>query len=191
MLAVDVQLYNAQQLHKKVHVANAEQLIVMEDAGNISKKEMIMKNLFILSTAILVILFGCASFESLTEEDRNVESVHTTKVEKDEAFNIVHEWFAKTYNSSNDVIQLADKDAGKIIGKGVGMYSSGGVGFMYSYTITVRVKDLKMKIEFYTGSHESSGYPPQKRFQEDILANYKNITNSLLAAFENNNDDDF
>lgn len=37
---------------------------------------------------------------------------------KDELYSTTLEWFAKTYNSGKDVIQLQDKDNGKIIGNG-------------------------------------------------------------------------
>lgn len=36
---------------------------------------------------------------------------------KDELFSLAREWFAKAYNSSTNVLQLEDKENGKIVGK--------------------------------------------------------------------------
>jgi hypothetical protein len=54
----------------------------------------------------------------------------------------IHTWFSTTYNSSNSVIQMADKDAGIIIGKGTFKYSYPGLSYScyegyVDYTIKV------------------------------------------------------
>lgn len=62
------------------------------------------------------------------------------------------EWFAKTYNSSKDVLQMDDKESGNIIGKAnIPMYytflgSTSQNGYM-NYTISIYLKDNRYKYE--------------------------------------------
>jgi len=71
------------------------------------------------------------------------------------------EWFAKTYKSATNVIQMEDKESGKIVGKAllnvymttfVGSKEDGGY---INYTITLYVKDGRYKYEitdfYHTG----------------------------------------
>jgi hypothetical protein len=59
------------------------------------------------------------------------------------------EWFARSFRSANDVIQMDDKDAGKLIGKGNfvipgGMYLADG---RVRFTISVFTKEGRYKYE--------------------------------------------
>lgn len=77
----------------------------------------------------------------------NVEGIN-----KEELYNRAKEWFVVTYNSAKDVLQMDDKVAGKIIGKGT---SRGQYKFMLSntsyylnYTLSVTLKDGRYRYEF-------------------------------------------
>ncbi len=61
-------------------------------------------------------------------------------------------WFAESFKSANDVIQLDDKDAGIIIGKGSFSIRGGSV----SFTLKIQLKDSRYKYWISNFSHESS-----------------------------------
>lgn len=67
-----------------------------------------------------------------------------------------NEWFAKTFNSANDVIQMQDKEAHKIIGKGAisVVLRRANVGYFY-YTISFYAKDGRFKYEITDIYHEN------------------------------------
>lgn len=87
-------------------------------------------------------------------------------VKKQELFSKVREWFAKTYNSSTNVIQMEDKENGKIVGKAlIQIYKKTAItnyewGAIH-YTISIYIKDGRYKYvitDFYhTGQYTSSG----------------------------------
>ena len=74
---------------------------------------------------------------------------------KDDLYIRARSWFVDEYKSSKDVIQMEDKEAGQIIGKGlIKIDFISGKGFMTSatpvtinHTITIFVKDGKFKYE--------------------------------------------
>lgn len=79
------------------------------------------------------------------------EVIKVEGVSKDELYLRAREWFARTFVSSQEVIQMDDKQGGKIIGKGV---SSGSYSIMLSpilyylnYTVSVTVKDGRYRYE--------------------------------------------
>ncbi len=85
---------------------------------------------------------------------------------KQELFSRAREWFAKAYMSSTKVIQMEDKESGKIIGKAlIQVYykfmkqlPSGGY---INYTISIYIKNGKYKYEitdFYHTGEFVNGY---------------------------------
>jgi len=90
-----------------------------------------------------------------------VEYVDST-LKSSELFTRAREWFALTFRSSNDVIQLEDKQNGKLIGKGAFKYTSrilygseGTKGWVY-YTLTIQVKDGRYKFDLTNFIHEGN-----------------------------------
>lgn len=69
-----------------------------------------------------------------------------------------YEWVAKAYNSANAVVQMHDKESGKIIGKGVTrVLTRGGTELGYvRHTLSIYVKDGKYKYELTGLEHVSS-----------------------------------
>ncbi|MFN4811913.1 MAG: DUF4468 domain-containing protein, partial [Bacteroidota bacterium] len=65
---------------------------------------------------------------------------------KQELFSRAREWFAKAYKSSTNVIQMEDKESGKIIGKALmqvyhrALGSDQPSGYI-NYTISIYIKD--------------------------------------------------
>ena len=81
-----------------------------------------------------------------------VQTVDTTMT-KNQIYSLANEWFALNFKSANDVLQLQDKESGKLIGKGYtqinvivnkrGKTSSEGP---MSFTFIVFCKDGRYKI---------------------------------------------
>ena len=76
----------------------------------------------------------------------------------DQLYISAREWFAKTFVSSNDVLQMDDPVAGKLIGKGntelTDSYTTAGmvkipifIAFKIDFTITVAVRDGRYKCD--------------------------------------------
>ena len=92
------------------------------------------------------------------------ESVEFTKViesenlSKNEVFVIVNDWFASNYGSANQVIQISDKESGKLIGKALLSYSFGKLAYScyegkVNYTIKISIREGRFKIDINNFIH--------------------------------------
>lgn len=137
--------------------------------------------------------------------------VQIDSAKKEELFNRAKAWFVSEYKSANDVLQMQDKDAGIIIGKG--MFKAGlNMGIMVGYqivdvyhTVKIYIKDGKYKYEitdlngkYYSSpsKYSSGGFndmpignvtiPMNKKnyrkFLESIDESIKSIISSLKLA---------
>ena len=102
---------------------------------------------FIFLVLLALTMFHLKAQESLTFS----KVIKADSLDKTSLFVIINDWFASTYNSANDVIQMTDKDAGVLIGKGVFEYSFGKLSYScydghVKYTIKVYVKDKRFKV---------------------------------------------
>jgi len=71
-------------------------------------------------------------------------------ISKDELFKRARKWFAKTYNSSKDVLQVNDPSTGELIGKGI-MATKAKINRInwnndVDHTLAVEVKDGRYRI---------------------------------------------
>lgn len=85
---------------------------------------------------------------------------------KQDLFSRAREWFAKAYKSSTSVIQMEDKESGKIVGKALipvfYKYMGSQPGGNINYTISIYLKDGKYKYEisdFYHTGINIGNYP--------------------------------
>lgn len=129
------------------------------------------------------------------------EVVDAKGATKDQLYIKGREWFAKSFKSANDVIQMDDKDAGKIIGKATsqGIYTSGGLSIPYKmlYTISITTKNNKYRYEItsfitqFTGSVMNGVSAPMEQYyiMYSELSNSTNLkgktkTNQLNTSIE-------
>jgi hypothetical protein len=106
-------------------------------------------------------------YDSATNRITYSEVVYVdSSASKLELYSRSREWFAKTYNSSNDVIQMEDKESGKVIGKALMGVSHKALGRFYdagyiNYTISIQSKEGRYKYEItdfhHTGQLFSNG----------------------------------
>lgn len=110
----------------------------------------------IFSLIISQNVFCQLNFDSTKKELIYSEVVQSPNNSSNQIYLNINEWFAKTYNSSNNVIQLNDKESGKIIGKGgftiSPIHKWGNIKtpqtFFVNYTLTIQIRDGKYKYEF-------------------------------------------
>lgn len=108
-----------------------------------------------------IILFFLITVSTYSQEPLEYDNIiEVNSIEKDKLFEVLNDWTAITFNSANDVIQLSDKDNGKLIIKGVKNYSLGRLlyncydGFI-SFTLKIVVKDNKYRITILQLKHNS------------------------------------
>lgn len=76
---------------------------------------------------------------------------------KDDLYVRANEWMAKAFVSSKDVIQMQDKQAGKIVGKAVIMvHTPSHTDEEVGYTITIDAKDGKYRCILSNFIHKST-----------------------------------
>jgi hypothetical protein len=137
--------------------------------------------------------------DSTTNKVSYSEVVPVPGISKDDLYVRGREWFAKTFVSAQAVIQMDDKAAGKIIGKGVGYGTSSFMlttsRFTIFYTVSLTVKDGRYRYEitdFYFQNPPSQYMrdPPRIPIDEYAMSSkyrnkkgeYKNNFKSVVVA---------
>lgn len=105
---------------------------------------------------MLIALFNTAFAQLPIDSSTNLitySKVIQANGTQQELYSRAREWFAKTYNSAQSVIQMDDKD--KIVGKAAmtAYYKNYHFGNIY-YTISIYLKDDKYKYEFTEFYHK-------------------------------------
>lgn len=114
---------------------------------------------FILTISFTAVSMAVFCQDALTYTD----VVQVDSISKSQLYNRARIWFATTYNSANDVIQIENKDEGEIIGKAIMKYNP-NVNFAseqtkgnIKYTIKIYVKDGRYKYEITDFIHDPYG----------------------------------
>jgi hypothetical protein len=124
--------------------------------------------------ALFIVLFSVAlSIYTYAQDSAKAYYTAVVKVDsstKAELYTKARSWFAKTYNSSKSVIQMDDKDAGEIVGRGAAeAYINAGLGvklkMWVQYTLAVFMKDGKYKYEYNVTGMEPSD--PKNQWSRD------------------------
>jgi len=112
-----------------------------------------MKRILLVIILMLPIIAHAQTvpIDSATNKVLYTEVIKVDGVLKDELYTRAREWFAKTFRSAQSVLQMDDKDAGKIIGKGAASssfkYMIASIDFLLKYTISIAVKDGRYRYE--------------------------------------------
>lgn len=127
-----------------------------------------LRPIFILTILVLTTRsFGQNETPSLPIDTETNKIMYTevirvdSSVTKDILYSKAREWFAIAFKSSNDVVQLEDKENGKIIGKAIMNVYYKSMGREYPskirYSIAIQVKDGRYKYEITDFIHETDG----------------------------------
>ena len=109
---------------------------------------------------------------------------------KDDLFDKTIEWVTLNYNSANDVVQLNDKEAGKIIAKG-DMVAPFGFGqtTVIRYTLIFDFKDERMRYTFTSFSWANGFSNPDYSFEDNTWrrnAKTEKLLNGHIQTAEEN-----
>jgi len=85
-------------------------------------------------------------------EDRSVQKVHDVDLTKNEIYDTSLEWMARTFFDNREVIEIKDKDNGKIIGKGITTFK-GKIGWFSAdipcrFTLVIEARDKKYRTTY-------------------------------------------
>lgn len=125
--------------------------------------------MFILLSLFLV---SCASRKKTTIERLNYPNpfeftlIDTLEATQSDLYVRAHEWMAKSYGSSKAVIEMQDKEAGKLIGKAIAILPRSKVKFVYdyadggdiNYTISIDARDNRYRVVISNISHNKYTY---------------------------------
>lgn len=134
-----------------------------------------IRQLFIISALIILLIsnvLGQKNAPNLPIDSSSGKITYTEVVyvdslaNKQELFSRAREWFAKAYKSSTNVLQMEDKENGKLVGKAlIKVYFKAFIGNQYfpggyiNYTISIYIKDGRYKYEitdfYHTGDNNN------------------------------------
>jgi hypothetical protein len=132
--------------------------------------------------------------DSLTNKITYSEVVYVDSLaNKQELFSRAREWFAKAYKSSTNVIQMEDKESGKIVGKALMQVYHKALGSNYpsgyiNYTISIYIKDGRYKYEVTDFHHTDYGICENMINTTDktMGMSYQKTYNYYLYQMDNN-----
>jgi hypothetical protein len=97
-------------------------------------------------------------FDATTHQIAYQGVVEVAGATKEQLYTRAYEWLAKAYRSANDVIQMQDKEAGRLVGKGTASVRARGLSAGYvRHTLTIYLKDGRYKYVLTDFVHESGG----------------------------------
>lgn len=110
---------------------------------------------FLPAVILAMSLAGCAGMQPVPETEKTVTKViETPGQSKEKLYTATRLWFAESFKSSKDVIDLDDKEQGIIIGKGNTKFPCQGLDcvargdWRLKFTMRVDMKDEKMRVTF-------------------------------------------
>jgi len=155
------------------------------------KGEIIMNKIMLYSVCILSVsvFASCASAPIAPIEDRSMQKVHDIDLTKNEIYDMSLEWMARTFFDNKEVIEIKDKENGKIIGKGITTFK-GKIGWFSAnipcrFTLIVEAKDNKYRTTYNNlvglyGENQSRPEPlEQKEYVDAVKAKLAVIDDGL------------
>jgi hypothetical protein len=108
------------------------------------------KNLAALLASACFLISVCTGVHAqvMTPEAWVLQEVHKTNLSKDAIFARSLEWMAQTFVDSKQVVELQDKENGKIIGKGLTEFMNGITPTPCRFTMMIEAKDNKYRVTY-------------------------------------------
>lgn len=111
-------------------------------------------------TIVMILITGCATMMGVKAppEMRTFEKiVEISNQSKNDLYIKANSWFVETFNSAESVIEFQDKEAGKIMGKYVFSYTEGIYYYDIKQTISIDIKDSKVRIVISDPYYKNTG----------------------------------
>lgn len=125
----------------------------------------------IAAVAVLAFVLSGCSAKLLTPEERQVQFIETTKVNKAQAYERALAYFGKTFGDSNSAIKVRSPASSQIIAKGnvacnVLRQAGDTNDYVLDFSLDLQAKDKKIRLSFEDlvikhGSGASVGQPVQ------------------------------
>jgi hypothetical protein len=133
---------------------------------------------YLVGVLSVTVLASCASMPVAPMEERSVQKVHEIDLTKNEIYDISLEWMARTFYDNKEVIEIKDKENGKIISKGIVRFK-GKIGWFSAdipcrFTLTVEAKDNKYRTTYNNfvalhGESQSRPVPLEEKAYVDAV----------------------
>jgi len=138
----------------------------------------------------VISLASCASMPIAPIEDRSMQKVHDIDLTKIQIYDISLEWMARTFFDNKEVIEIKDKENGKIIGKGITTFK-GKIGWFSAnipcrFTLIVEAKDNKYRTTYNNfvalyGENQTRPEPlEQKEYVDAVKAKLTAVDDDLF-----------
>lgn len=143
-----------------------------------------------ISTLIIItiLFFGCSGAvrTSISSQEKYYTFEENLSKSKTLVFEAVDEWIAVNATNSKNIVQLRDKEAGKLIVKPTMQVTVGMTKLPMNYILIIRISDEKIVLNFEISEMATSygGYPPETSIEE-IEKEFISIKNSIMNKIEN------
>lgn len=108
---------------------------------------------------------------------------------KDELYARAKKWFATSFRDSKSVLELDDKSAGTVLGKGYFSFNAGGLDYTFRTTFEVKLKDNKYRFkmfDFYNVDDKYDDRPVEFYYDRYKKGEMKKHFSKVFAAFVEN-----
>ena len=142
--------------------------------------------------ALYFLLIFLVPFYGFGQENFSFSKViKTNNLSTTDVYIAVNDWFASTYGSSKEVIQVSDKETGKIVGKALMDYSYGKAAYgcyegNIDYTIKVNIRDGRFKVDIENFIHSVNIGNSKACALGLITTNEMHSTKGMSKKYHNN-----
>ncbi|NQU68152.1 MAG: DUF4468 domain-containing protein [Candidatus Marinimicrobia bacterium] len=156
-----------------------------------------MKIINVFSVGFTYLFLGCCASTyggKVTTDQLNFQKVYEiNNIASDENFDRTVEWMAVTFVDSREVVELKDRDRGKIIGNGIVEFKDVVNISECKFMVTIEIKDNRFRITFsnYLWLGTSFGnIPLDKKYHVDqVNTSFLNMSDNLFNFIINYSDD--
>jgi len=150
-----------------------------------------MKILITAAFMLSIFVIGCAPkmVPHSTNTPFEFSLIDTLPGTKNDIYVKAYEWMAKNYTSAKDVIQMHDKEAGKIIAKAVIAVPGAQNGYGMSlgndyvhYTISIEVKENRYRCIISDFYHEGGHYSNSQACSGGSLDSYTSSCSTMYMG---------
>jgi len=148
------------------------------------------KNLNALLAITFFLISGCAVTKQapvVPPEELTLQEVHEITLSKDAIFARSLEWMVRAFVDSSQVIELRDKENGKIIGKGMTEFYNGEMPTPCRFTMMIEAKNNKYRVTYsnFTGMWGAARNLPRPLWHsghiEQVKAKLRKLDASLYS----------
>jgi hypothetical protein len=145
------------------------------------------------------ILYGCALEPSVPEPPLFIQGTHDVVGRTKPQIHVAaRNWLALTFQDAKQVIEVDDREAGRIIGRGAVEVSSIGIVSPVRFTVMIESKDGRLRTTYqdfeirgsYTGQWAPVRSDGMNNYPEKVTARLKELDASLVKYVSSSASDD-